>query len=275
MVIILRKFSLNIKKVILIILFLFFNVGITSQELADKDELDLYRELLRSSGELLYVPSKTEIERTMKSYIEEISAHKESLSQFYNSLKKLGYINEYDILDMELRSYKEHFFERKEMEVFVEYIRIVWKNQSPYEIILRNKSTLFPKLNIRNTVFVLPIHNFEFDNHQKLKDPSLEVLARLSYQAGMGEEFYFVFPSVFEGESSLIGNFQPKIYKIYDFTIGKANPKIINDMSLKIITYQYIIYRLRYLDVKFRSIIRNRLRKNVYEFYRSIPDTRY
>lgn len=270
MVITLRKLLSSI------FLFLLFGAPSFPQELADYEEVMFYQELLKASGESLYMPTHEDMKILLVSLSEEIAQQKANLTNFYGILKKLGFINQEDVLEMELRNYKEHFFERKEMEIFEEFIKIEWQNGEPQRIIIRNKSTLTPKMNIRNTFFVLPIGEYpSTPNKDTIMDSRIEVLAKLSYQAGVGEEFYFVFPSFLEERDSVPRDFHPRIYRVYDYTLGRAVPKIISDPKLKILTMQYIVYRLRYLDVRFRYIIRNRLRKNTYEFYRSIPDTRY
>lgn len=257
------------------ILVFFMHVSfLSSQELADKRELDLYMELLLTSGEILNLPSYTDYQLVLNSYIQEIKEHKKNIRDFYTILSKLGYIQN-GITEMEFRNYKEHFFERKQMEIFTEFVRIEWENKSPKLVLFRSKSSLMPSLNIRNTIFVLPFYQFDDGHdHNEKQEPILEVLARLYYQTGVGEEFYFVFSPDLEN-LNLFSNFKNKVYHIFDFKIGGIEPKIINDPRFKLLTYQYIIYRLRYLDIKFRAIIRNQLRKNQSEFYRSIPDTRY
>lgn len=246
---------------------------LSSQELADKRELDLYMELLQTSGEIINIPSYSDLQIILQNYIVEVKEHKANIKDFYNILNKLGYIQN-NITEMEFRNYKEHFFERKQMEIFTEYVRIEWEDKSPKLIIFRSKSSLMPNLNTRNTVFVLPFYQFDDVHSNEKQEPILEVLARLYYQTGLGEEFYFVFTADLDN-TKLYSNYKNKIYNIFDFRIGGIEPKIINDPRFKLLTYQYIIYRLRYLDIKFRAIIRNQLRKNQSEFYRSIPDSRY
>ncbi len=254
---------------IILIFFIFLNT-LLSQEIADKQEMDIYMELLKTSGEILYLPSQQDLQISIKNYISELLDHKKNLSEFYNILEKLGYI-ENNIMEMEFRNYKEHFFERKEMEIFTEFLKIEWENKVPKTIIFRSKSSIMPYLNTKNTVFVLPLNTIM--DHNQEQEPTIKVLAKISYQAGQGEEYYFILPPIYS-ETNYYKE-EKKTIRIFDFQIGNVSPKIINDPRLKIITYQYIIYRLRYLDLKLRSIIRNKLRKNMFDFYKSIPDSRY
>ncbi|MFN3603843.1 MAG: hypothetical protein ACK4UJ_03910 [Leptonema sp. (in: bacteria)] len=242
-------------------------------EIAGKEEINIYMELLKTSGENLFIPSPEDLETLFQNYLSELYQSQQQLSEFYKILKTLGYIDDKNIMEMELRTYKEHFFERKEMEIFSEHLRIEWEGSNPKWIIFRSKSSMEPKLNVRNTIFILPAVKMGDSQHQlekKYIKPSLQVIANLSYSAGMGEKYNFYLP----GEDTENFKYKNNI-QIFDYIIKDVPPRIIDDPRLKILTLQYIVYRMRYLDIKIRSIIKNKLRKNISDFYKSIPDTRY
>lgn len=258
-----------------VVLFLFLPRIIFPQELeiAGREEIDLYVELLKTTGENLFIPTPEDIETLVQNYLNELYESQQQLKEFYKILKTLGYINEKNIMELELRTYKEHFFERKEMEIFSEYLRIEWEQDMPKWIIFRSKSSMEPKLNIRNTIFVLPSITLEEStqhSRRKYSEPFLQVLATLIYSAGLGEKYNFFLPGKNKNPSGIKHSIQ-----IYDFIIKDVQPRIIDDARLKILTLQYVVYRMRFLDVKIRSIIKNRLRKNMSDFYKSIPDSRY
>ncbi len=261
-------------KYILFLIFLSRIIFSQELELANKEEMDIYVELLKTTGENLFIPSPEDVDTLVQNYLGELYESQQQLKEFYKILKTLGYINENNIMELELRTYKEHFFERKEMEIFSEYIRIEWEQDKPKWIIFRSKSSIEPKLNIRNTIFVLPtitfVDNSDHSQKKRYNEPFLQVLATLIYSAGIGEKYSFYFP----GKEKDLTEIKTSV-QIYDFSIRNVYPRIIDDARLKILTFQYIVYRMRYLDVRIRSIIRNRLKKNISDFYRSIPDSRY
>jgi hypothetical protein len=250
---------------------------IISQELASQEEISLYSELLKQSGESLFMPSPEDYQKQIMEYVEEIYYIQNQLSEFYKILNVLGYVNKNNITEMEFRTYKEHFFERKEMEVFTEYLRIEWKDKYPEWIIFRSRSSMMPKLNTRNTLFVLPRiekrDSVKEHHKEQFIEPPIQVLASIAYSAGMGEKYHFYLPPVSDSNPTL-SNYRIK-FQIFDFVLNDVPPKIINEPPLKILTLQYIVYRLRYLDLKIRTIIKNKIIRNRSEFYRSIPDSRY
>ncbi|GIX40742.1 MAG: hypothetical protein KatS3mg129_0475 [Leptospiraceae bacterium] len=263
-------------KKIYIFLILLYSLNLFSQEVASKEEIDIYTELLKQSGENLYMPSPEDYKNRIQEYVKELYELQVNLKKFYKILKNLGYIDEKNITEMEFRNYKEHFFERKEMEVFTEYLRIEWNNNFPEWIIFRSRSSIMPQLNTRNTLFVLPaiqIKDSESHKDQNIVEPTIHVLASLSYSAGLGERYHFILPPIISEiqENQLKRN----TFRVYDFILSDIPSKIINDSPLKVLTLQYILYRMRYLDLKIRSIIKNKIRSNRYNFYKSIPDSKY
>lgn len=266
-----------LKKLLIIkIFFLLFLVNyLFSQnfEVAGKEEIDVYMELLKTSGENLFMPSPEDMEILIQNYLSELYESQKQLSNFYKILKTLGYINENNILEMEFRNYKEHFFERKELEIFTEHLRIEWEQDKPKWIIFRSKSSVEPKFNIRNTIFVLPAIQMEEEVHKsekKFLEPDIQVLGILIYSSGLGEKYNFYLPG--KDKSKMILKDQ---VQIFDYIVKNIPPRIIDDPRLKILTFQYLIYRMRYLDIKIRNIVKNKLRKNMSDFYKSIPDSRY
>lgn len=242
-------------------------------EISGKEEIDIYMELLKTSGETLFMPSSEDVEILIQNYLNELYESQKQLTTFYKILKTLGYINENNILEMEFRNYKEHFFEKKELEIFSEHLRIEWEQDKPKWIIFRSKSSVEPKLNIRNTIFVLPAIQLEEDLHKskrKFLEPEIQVFGILTYSSGLGEKYNFYLPGKDRSKITLKDRVQ-----IFDFVIKDVPPRSIDDPRLKILTFQYLIYRLRYLDIKIRNIVKNKLRKNMTDFYKSLPDSRY
>jgi hypothetical protein len=163
------------------------------------------------------------------------------------------------------------------MEVFTEYLRIEWKDNVPQWIIFRSRSSFLPKLNTKNTVFVLPKVDYETSqSHNQDKnviDPMIHVFASIVYSAGLGERYHFVFPNLTQENSNI--QVDRNSVQIFDYVLKDIPYQVIADHRLKFMTLQYLVYRLRYLDLKIRGFAINKIKKNQYDFYRSIPDSRY
>ena len=93
------------------------------------------------------------------------------------------------------------------------------------------------------------------------------------YSAGLGERYHFVFPNLTQENSNI--QVDRNSVQIFDYVLKDIPYRVIADHRLKFMTLQYIVYRLRYLDLKIRGFAINKIKKNQYDFYRSIPDSRY
>ncbi|MFN3246592.1 MAG: hypothetical protein ACK42K_07815 [Leptonema sp. (in: bacteria)] len=267
------------KKIKLIFwLFIVINTSMLfAQQYADQMTVSLYEQLLNESGENLGSATKENYNARIQDLLKEIYEIQNNLKEYYNILKVLGYVNKDNITELEFRTYKENFFERKEMEVFTEYLRIEWKDNVPQWIIFRSRSSFLPKLNTKNTIFVLPKVDYETSqSHNQDKnviDPMIHVFASIAYSAGLGERYHFVFPNLTQENSNI--QVDRNSVQIYDYVLKDIPYQVIADHRLKFMTLQYLVYRLRYLDLKIRGFAINKIKKNQYDFYRSIPDSRY